>query len=421
MCGTNTDLQSKGGGRVNQLGGMFLNGRPLPESKRRKMIELASEGVRPSQISRILRVSNGCVSKILSRYRSTGLLEPKTIGGSRPRLLTPGVISTIIQCKRENPTIFAWEIRKRLAAARMCKVSKVPSVSSINRILRKIHLDHGPMCMEINRGLDSLIQEDGNQRAMFETVSSNDQKPKGVQQRNRTTFSPEQSRALEQEFSHSQYADMYMREKLSAKIKLPEDTIKVWFSNRRAKWRRETKQRSSAQTADLQRQRHHVPTVCVNPAVTHSSTSHQDYVCVDLKATAVPRFYCQNPEASSSYNTVARKLHNGFIFPTETGIRNSERLTSISVPPSFLHQSNNTVTQNIDKTPLALHTDRFTLPLVHHPSDTRTPLPLTTETIRAECPVTHCWNQQGVSFTWSQFQTDERFLFAQQPWDVSPH
>ncbi|XP_040886328.1 paired box protein Pax-4-like [Toxotes jaculatrix] len=411
MCGTNTDLQNKGGGRVNQLGGTFLNGRPLPESMRRKMIELASEGVRPSQISRILRVSNGCVSKILSRYRRTGLLEPKTIGGSRPRLLTPGVISTIIQCKRENPNIFAWEIRKRLAAARLCKVSKVPSVSSINRILRKIHLDHGPMCMEISahirteQDFASMMHEEVNQKEMSETVCSNDQKPKGAQHRNRTTFTPEQSRALEQEFSHSQYADMYMREKLSTKIKLPEDTIKVWFSNRRAKWRRETKQRSSTQ--NLQKQRDFVP---VNTTVPHSFTPQQ--------ATGASRVYCQNSDAFSSYNTVARKLQNGFIFPTETGIRS---LTSISMPPSFLHQSNNMMTQKVDKTPLALHTDRFTLPLVHHPTDTITSLPLTTETMRTECPVTQCWNQQGIPFSWSQFQTDERFLFAQQPWDVNPH
>ncbi|XP_035534940.1 paired box protein Pax-4 [Morone saxatilis] len=413
MCGANVDLPNKGGGSVNQLGGMFLNGRPLPESKRRKMIELASEGVRPSQISRILRVSNGCVSKILSRYRRTGLLEPKTIGGSRPRLLTPGVISTIIQCKRENPTIFAWEIRKRLAAARICKASKVPSVSSINRILRKIHLDQGPMCMEINahirteQDLDSLIQEEVNKRKIFETVCSNDQKPKGVQHRNRTTFTPEQSTALEQEFSHSQYADMYTREKLSAEIKLPEDTIKVWFSNRRAKWRREAKHRSSTQ--NLQKQRDLVP---VNPPMPHTFTSQQ--------ATGVSRVCCENSDASATYNTVARKLQNAYFFPSETGMGNSEHLASISVPPSFLHQSNNTMAQTMtDRTPLDLHRDRFTFPLVHHHADARTSLPLATETIRTDRPVTQCWNQQDIPFTWSQFPTDERFLFAQQPWDVN--
>ncbi|XP_042259968.1 paired box protein Pax-4 isoform X3 [Thunnus maccoyii] len=409
MCGT--DLPNKGGGSVNQLGGMFLNGRPLPESKRRKMIELASEGVRPSQISKILRVSSGCVSKILSRYRRTGLLVPKTIGGSRPRLLTPGVISTIIQCKRENPTIFAWEIRKRLTAARTCKASKVPSVSSINRILRKIHLDHGPMCMEINahitteQGFDAMIQEEVSEREMLETVCSDDKKHKGVQHRNRTTFTPEQSRALEQEFSHSHYADIYTREKLSAEIKLPEDTIKVWFSNRRAKWRREAKQRSSTQTTDLQKQKDFYP---VNPTMPHSFTPQQ--------TTGV---YCSASDACQSYSAVPRKLQDGYIFPAERSVGNSERLTSISMPPSSRHQPNDILTMT-EKTPLTLHTDRLTFPLVHHPTDTRTCLPLATETIRTDFPVTHCWNQQGISFTLSEYQTDERFLFGQ-PWDVNPH
>ncbi|XP_060936351.1 paired box protein Pax-4 [Limanda limanda] len=413
MCGTNADLQNKGGGRVNQLGGMFLNGRPLPESKRRKMIELASEGVRPSQISRILRVSNGCVSKILSRYRRTGLLEPKTTGGSRPRLLTPGVISTIIRCKRENPTIFAWEIRKRMAAARLCKVSKIPSVSSINRILRKIHLEHGPMCMELSAHMepdfDHLIQDEVNHR---DTVCSDEHKPKGVQQRNRTSFTSEQSRALEQEFSHSQYADMYLREKLSARIKLPEETIKVWFSNRRAKWRRETKQRSSSQSKYVQKQRDFPP---VNPALPHGFTSPQ--------ATAVSRMYRHHSEASSSYDTVSRKLQNGCIFSTEAGkirVRNPAQLTSISLPPSLFHPSNNAMTQNIDTTPLALHSEGFPFPLVHRPTDARTSLPVLTEGVRTGRPVPQCWTQQGVSLTWSQIQTDQRFLFAPQTWDVHP-
>ncbi|NXN10933.1 PAX9 protein, partial [Indicator maculatus] len=112
-------------GEVNQLGGVFVNGRPLPNAIRLRIVELAQLGIRPCDISRQLRVSHGCVSKILARYNETGSILPGAIGGSKPRVTTP-----------TDPGIFAWEIRDRLLADGVCDKYNVPSVSSISRILR---------------------------------------------------------------------------------------------------------------------------------------------------------------------------------------------------------------------------------------------------------------------------------------------
>ena len=71
---------------MNQLGGMFVNGRPLPDTVRRRIVELAQLGVRPCDISRQLLVSHGCVSKILTRFYETGSIKPGAIGGSKPKV-----------------------------------------------------------------------------------------------------------------------------------------------------------------------------------------------------------------------------------------------------------------------------------------------------------------------------------------------
>ncbi|CAM2098823.1 unnamed protein product [Caretta caretta] len=156
---------STGAGGVNQLGGLFVNGRPLPPCKRKRIIELAASGVRACDISRSLKVSNGCVSKILGRYYQTGAVEPKAIGGSKPRMVTPEVVARISQLKLEHPSIFAWEIRRKLHSEGICASDRTPSVSSINRVLRNLQGDFGfmmePSPPEFQRGQypDSATRE----------------------------------------------------------------------------------------------------------------------------------------------------------------------------------------------------------------------------------------------------------------------
>uniref|UniRef100_A0A8C7A4U7 Paired box 4 n=1 Tax=Nothoprocta perdicaria TaxID=30464 RepID=A0A8C7A4U7_NOTPE len=148
------------------------------------------------------QVSTGCVSKILGRFYRTGAVGPKAMGGSRPRAATPAVVARIAQLKRQQPSLFAREIRCKLQAEGVCAGGRAPSVSSINRVLRNLQSRLQLLPFAGEPLLPGELGRGGTgERALIPPPLA--------------------------EFRRGQYPDTRARERLASATQLPDATIRV--------------------------------------------------------------------------------------------------------------------------------------------------------------------------------------------------
>ncbi|KRZ70777.1 Protein gooseberry-neuro [Trichinella papuae] len=178
-----------GQGRLNQLGGMFINGRPLPVYLRLRIIQLALAGVRPCVISRQLKISHGCVSKILGRFAETGSIAPGQLGNKQRQSKADrkGCWSTVRPILNDRPPVSDY---------------------SINRIL----------------GLRETKEEKADRKNA---------------RRQRCHFTVSQVELLERAFHENNYPDAKRRQELAIEACISIEKIQVWFSNRRARYRKQ--------------------------------------------------------------------------------------------------------------------------------------------------------------------------------------
>ncbi|CAM2715828.1 unnamed protein product [Rotaria socialis] len=411
-----------GHGGINQLGGLFVNGRPLPDVVRQQIVALNQQGIRPCDISRQLKVSHGCVSKILGRYLQTGSIRPGVIGGSKPKVATPKVINAITNYKKAQPTMFAWEIKTKLINDGICDEKTAPSVSSINRIVRtKAEKCSNNKIEETNIICRSNSNEtNGRLNDCHSSTNSSDEIHLDNYQQFQTTWnhqdnlyekdSPdsilitveaEKASILENFYQQNPFADFSQMDEIQLRTQLDEQIIRHYFDSvRNHQWPNQSSYYCSNS--------HEIYSVESNPNIICSNSTNSLPILVDSRISISPQSIISLEQMSIIHNQRDERLpkdESSIIIKENNNLSNKSmiltnypRLYSSSSETSLdncrqesidYHRSSPCQQQNLSTTN-PLYTDLT--PVINS-----TPLPSFETLNRSEC---YFYNQQSSDEIW---------------------
>uniref|UniRef100_A0A914VDW0 Homeobox domain-containing protein n=1 Tax=Plectus sambesii TaxID=2011161 RepID=A0A914VDW0_9BILA len=91
------------------------------------------------------------------------------------------------------------------------------------------------------------LNSEAIQRSYFDLTGSKEgSKYCRVERKQRTTYQAQQTRLLERAFETQQYIVGSDREVLADQLGLTESQVRIWFQNRRSKWRKELRAKNVA-------------------------------------------------------------------------------------------------------------------------------------------------------------------------------
>nr|XP_058961878.1 homeobox protein notochord-like [Pocillopora verrucosa] len=196
-----------------------------------------------------------CSSPYCLALRSSAVASSLAMNRPPPSPNQPGIssftISSILSRSEESPTKPARSEETTVAkCSSEGNISSqfVPSYSS-HLSIERFHPYHRPLTASaFARTTCGSLQKEGE--AILSVVHHEENKAwnfkQGKPKRIRTIFTPEQLERLEKEFDRQQYMVGAERHYLAASLNLTETQVKVWFQNRRIKWRKQKMDRPNS-------------------------------------------------------------------------------------------------------------------------------------------------------------------------------